>query len=226
VLLLQSTAAWDWASEAKLLPDGRVQVRWQADADHPFDLTAVYGWSGADTLDVVTTVTPQRDLPGFEQYLASYHQGFATSFVYAREGAEAALVEARQSDGEWQIFPRDDQAVQLIRDGRWQRQPHPVEWTVRAPLAAPLGVRRDPATGLAVLVMAPPEDCFAVSTPYGEEGHRSIYLSLFGRDLAAGQAATVRSRLVVARNISDQEAIEVYRRAERQWRAVAERAPR
>ena len=36
------TAAWDWASTARLLPDGAVEVRWTADAAHPFDMTAVY----------------------------------------------------------------------------------------------------------------------------------------------------------------------------------------
>lgn len=210
------TAAWDWQSKAELLADGRVQVRWTADDQHPFHLSAVYAWTGTDTLDVTTSVTPTRNLRGFEVYLASYCQGFPASFVYAQQAGGAAILEAKQSGGEWQIFPRDDAAAQRIGDGRWQREPHPVQWAVGPRLAAPLGLRRDATTGLAVLVMAPPADCFAVSMPYGEEWHRSLYLSLFGRDIAANQTATARARLVVGHQISNERAIELYRRYEQQ----------
>jgi hypothetical protein len=71
-------------------------------------------------------------------------------------------------------------------------------------------MRRDLQRNLTALVMAPPEDCFAVATPFGADGHRSLYLSLIGRDLAAGTAVTVRSRLVIGRDISDQQAISLY----------------
>ncbi len=58
--------------------------------------------------------------------------------------------------------------------------------------------------------MAPADDCFAVSTPCDEDPHCSLYLSLLGRDLKAGQSATARARLIVARDISDQRAIALY----------------
>lgn len=44
-------------------------------------------------------------------------------------------------------------------------------------------------------IMAPPGDCFAVSTPHDQEPHYSMYLSLFGRDVEPGQTLTARSRL-------------------------------
>jgi len=59
--------------------------------------------------------------------------------------------------------------------------------------------------------MAPPGDSFAVSSPYGEEGHRSLYLSLLGRSLKAGEEATARARLVLGRGISGEQAIAMYR---------------
>jgi hypothetical protein len=46
--------------------------------------------------------------------------------------------------------------------------------------------------------------------PYGEEGHRSIYLSLFGRDFKDGETATARSRLVIGRDLTDKRVIELY----------------
>ena len=89
--------------------------------------------------------------------------------------------------------------------------PNPVDWALRPALAAPLGLRRDAASGLTALVMALPKDCFAVSMPYSEEGHRSLYLSLFGRDLKNGETATARARLVIARGITDEQAVKLYK---------------
>ena len=65
--------------------------------------------------------------------------------------------------------------------------------------------------GSTALVMAPKEDCFAVATPCSGEAHRSIYLSLLGRDIKAGQTATARSRLVIGQQISDEQALGLYR---------------
>jgi hypothetical protein len=207
-------AAWEWPSQAELLDDGTVQARWHADAAHPFDLTATYRWTTPRTLDVTTVVVAQRDLRRFESFLASYFDGFATSLVYVKTAVEGkpavGFFEARKSHAVWQMFPRDMAAVKMIRDGRWKREPHPVEWWIAPELAAPLAMRRDSASGLAGIVMAPPDDCFAIATPYGEEGHRSLYLSLFGKDLKAGEPATARARLVIARDVTDAQVIELY----------------
>lgn len=207
-------AAWDWSSTAKLLPDGSVEATWTADKDHPLDLKAVYRWKGPGVLDVTTSVTASKDLVRFESFLASYFNGFGESLVYVKgcpeTGGKPGLLSAKQSYGPWQMFPRDDEAVKTIQDGRWKRPPNPVDWKIMPQLAGPLAVRRDAKTGLSALVMAPAEDCFAVATPYGEEVHRSLYLSLLGRDLKSGQTATARARLVIGRDISDAKAIEIY----------------
>jgi hypothetical protein len=206
--------AWDWPSEARLLPDGAVEVQWRADAGHPFDMQAVYRWRNPKTLDVTTTVTARKELRSFEVFLASYFQSLPQSLVYAKpgEGADArpAFLPADRAAGVWQMFPRDAEAVRLIQDGRWKRPPNPVEWTIRPPLAAPLAMRRDEKTGLTAVVMVPRGDCFAVATPFNEEGHRSLYLSLLGRDLKVGDTATARARLVVDRGISDEQAVALY----------------
>ena len=44
--------------------------------------------------------------------------------------------------GDWQTFPRDDEAVRIASDGRWKRPPNPVNWSIMPRLAAPLAVRR------------------------------------------------------------------------------------
>lgn len=208
-------AAWDWTSEAQVISRGAVEVQWSADDEHPFDMKAVYRWTARNTLDVVTTVVPQADLKRFEVFLASYFQGFAKSLVYVdgcpETDGKPGFLEAKKSYANWQMFPRDDKAVGIIQDGRWRRPPSPVEWKIMPHLAAPLAMRRDAESGLVGLVMAPAADCFAVATPFGKESHRSLYLSLLGRDLKADEAATARSRLIIGRRISDDDAVALYK---------------
>ena len=47
--------------------------------------------------------------------------------------------------------------------------------------------------------------------PDGIANHGSVYLCLFGRDLAPGEAVKARCRMVVKRDFSDAAAIELYR---------------
>jgi hypothetical protein len=206
--------AWDWPSQAKLLADASVACAWSADAGHPIDMVALYRWKAPNTLDLATSVTPRKDVERFEVFLASYFNGFPESLVYVKgcpeTNGQPGLLAATRNNGDWQMFPRDEAAIKTIHDGRGKRAPNPVDWKIMPPLAGPLAVRRDAKTGLTALVMAPAEDCFAVATPYGEEGHRSLYLSLLGRDLKAGQSATARSRRVIGRNISDEQAVAIY----------------
>jgi hypothetical protein len=208
------TAAWEWASQARLLSNGAVEVQWTADPEHPLDMTAVYRFAAPGVLDFTATVKPRQELHGFELFLASYFDGFPTAEVYVRDDhapdGKSAFLEAAKAAGVWQAFPRDDAAVKLFGDGRWKRPPHPVSWAIRSRLASPLALRRDANSGLTAVLMAPAEDCFAVSMPWDGDNHRSVYLSLFGRDLVAGRTATARARLVIGRAISDQQAIALY----------------
>ena len=204
--------AWYWPSQSKLLPDGAVRVDWPAAEDRPFELAAVYRWAGPATLDLETTVRAKADLPAFESFLACYFSpAFPACEVYAKGGDGPAFLLADKASGVWQMFPRDEGAVKLIQDGRWTRPPSPVTWAIRPQLAAPLALRRAAKPGLACVVMARPQDCFAVATPFAGEGHRSLYLSLFGRDLRTGASLTARTRLVIASSPSAEDAVRLYR---------------
>jgi hypothetical protein len=206
------TGAWDWPSDASLQPDGSVQVRWPAAADRPFELRATYRWAAPTMLEVVTSVTARTNLARFESFLASYFApDFTNSLVYVTgrpdQAGSVALMPATKELGTWLASPRDDAAMQIIRDGRWAIQPNPVEWTMLPRLIQPLGVRRAPAAGLVVAMMSPPEDCFAICTPQQDEGHHSMYLSLFGRDLKAGESARARARLMIVSGAYDAQII-------------------
>jgi len=218
-------AAWDWPSVSKLLPDGAVQIVWPEGKDHPFEITAVCRLTDETTVDLETTVKAQKNLRKFEVFLASYfHESFPAPYVYAdinqKTKGKRGFLLAEKSFGNWQMFPRDKKVLQIIRDGRWQKEPNPVKWVVMPYLAAPVCVRRNEAANLAAVLMAPRDDCFAIATPYRGEGHRSLYLSLFGQDVKAGETVRSQSRLVVAPKgvpnrttaISNQQILELYQK--------------
>jgi hypothetical protein len=210
-------AAWDWPSVSKLLPDGGVQIVWPAGKDHPFEITAVYRLTGETTVDLETTVKAQKDLQQFEVFLASYfHESFPAPYVYVganpKTKGKPGFLPAEKSFGDWQMFPREKKVLQIIQDGRWEKEPNPVNWVIMPNLSAPVCVRRNETANLTAVLMAPREDCFAIATPYRGEGHYSIYLSLFGRDVKAGETVRARSRLVVATDISNQQVLELYQK--------------
>ena len=215
-------AARDWPTTSKVLEDGAVAVHWPAAKGHPLEIAAVYRWKTPEVLDLAITVKPQEDMPDFELFMSSYFtKGFRAS-VYVKPqgetGAKPGFVPIDRkpgSQGGYVMFPRDEKAVRLIRDGRWKIPPSPVDWAIERPLAAPLVIRRDSAAGITAVMMCPPDDCFAVSSPWNPAtpeggGYRSLYLSLFGRDVKAGQESRARCRVVIGRGITDRRAVELY----------------
>ncbi|HPC96940.1 MAG TPA: hypothetical protein PLU87_18495 [Sedimentisphaerales bacterium] len=207
--------AWDWPSTSKLLPDGAVEVSRPAEPGRPFELIAVYRWSGPAMLDLEITVKAHEDLDDFEVFLASYFdKTLASPYVYVAAGPEGegqpGFVLATKSDGDWQLFPRDDKVLAIVHDGRWTKEPYPLNWAIRPPLAAPLCFRRSADMSLAVAILSPATDCFAISTPYEGETHYSLYPSLFGRDVKAGRNATARARFVVTTKTSDRDILSLY----------------
>ena len=207
--------AWDWPSEAKLTPEGAVEVRWPSAPDRPFEMRAVYRWAAPDTLDLETIIQAHTNLARFESFLASYfEEGFTNSMVYVKEPpggqGKPGFVAAERSSGEWLAFPRDTEAVSIIKDGRWKFEPHPVDWVIMPRLAQPLGIRRAPASQVTALMMSSSKDCFALLTPFQTEPHYSMYLSLFGREVRAGETARARARLVIGAGLSERKAEELY----------------
>jgi hypothetical protein len=197
--------AFNWGCSAKALPDGSVEIQWAPDEQHPFALKAVYTWATSNILDVATTVTAQCDLKKFESFLGSYFTGFPITYGYGPNG----FVQITKKEGEWVCFPRDEKADNVLRDGRWGIPPYPVDFKRIAYYGEPLIMRKDPGSGLTVVVMSLRNDCFATLMPYGEDSHRSLYLSLFGRDLKRGESMTAHTRLVTGR-FSEPEILTLY----------------
>jgi len=211
------TAAWSWPGTSKLLPDGAVQVTWAEADDRPFEMVAIYSFRDDSTLDVETIVKPSKDLSKFEVFLASYfHKAFPLPKVLVtpvpKIVGKRTFMTAKKSFGNWQMFPRDYDVVPIIRDGRWQKQPNPVDWKIMPLMAKPIALRRGSDTAPTAVLMAPQDDCFAIATPYEGEGHYSTYFSLFGRDIKAGQTAKARLRLVVKNISANREILNLYQK--------------
>jgi len=201
------TAAWSWPGTSKLLPDGAVKVTWPEADDRPFEMAAIYRFRDGSTLDVETIVKANEDLSKFEVFLASYfHESFPLTKVFVTPDPKMVgtrtFLTAKKSYGNWQMFPRNDDVVPIIHDGRWQKEP--------PPMAKPIALRRGSDTAPTAILMAPPDDCFAISTPYEGEGHYSTYFSLFGHDIEAGQTARTRLRLVIIDAVSNREILNLY----------------
>jgi hypothetical protein len=216
-------AARDWPAKTKLLDDGSLEVFWPPAEKHPLEMTAIFRWRRPDTLDVETVAKPQKDMPGFEVFLSSYFSPGFRAVVYVKPNmftpGKPQFLPADVNplvDGTYLMFPRDRQAARMIFDRRWEFPPNPVQWSVTRHLAAPMAMRKDDKSGVNAILMAPPDDCFAIATPYnktppdGVAGHQSLYLSLFGRDAPAGQTTRAHARLVVGRNIADEQAVALY----------------
>lgn len=184
-----------------------VRVRWSSNEERPFSLTAIYHWTAPDTVDVETIVKAEDLLPDFEVFLSSYGTpDFPASRVYCNvDAGNKAFLSAEQQHGDWHAFPRDDAAVAIIKDGRWDLEPNPVDWAVRPHLAAPLVYRRNEKTGMTIILMARPEDCFAVCSSHDGEVHYSMYFCLFGRTLEPG--AVVRARVRMVMGVFDDAAV-------------------
>lgn len=211
------TAAWGWPGTSKLLSDGAVQVTWPEGDDRPFEMAAIYRFRDGSTLDVETIVKPGKDLDKFEVFLASYfHEAFPLSQVYVAASPEAegkpAFLTAKKSFGNWQMFPRNEDVVPIIRDGRWKKEPNPVDWKIMPRMAMPIALRRGSKAAPMAILMSPRDDCFAIATPCEGESHYSMYFSLFGRDVRAGQTARARLRFVVTNAASNHEILDLYQK--------------
>lgn len=218
-------AARDWPVETQTLPDGGLRLRWPANDENPFELAAVYRWRSAAVLDCEIEATPKTDLKDFELFLSSYFNTKYASWIYVRptvhNGGEAQFVAADANpllEGTYLAFPRDRRAARMIFDGRWEMGHNPVDFAIPRFYALPIGMRKDPASGLSAVLMARAEDCFAVETPYNKEppdgvsGHASIYFSLFGYDLQAEKTFRARTRMILGKNLETAEILKEYER--------------
>lgn len=204
--------SWEWPRTGKVLNDGSAELSWASSGDRPFSFGVLYKWKSVDTLDATITFTPDTNLDKFELFLGSYFANFSKAKAYVKDAGngKAGFVEAAKDKGGMQLFPASDEVMPMIKDGRWTYPPYPNNWSFRQAIAAPLGMRQEPKSGATVVIMASPDDCFAVSMSQQEANLGAFYVSLFGKDVKKGQTLTGHVRLVFGLNISDEQAVQKY----------------
>ncbi len=101
-------------------------------------------------------------------------------------------------------FPRDEASAHILSDGRWQSGRNWTRFLAARYYAHPVGVYSQVDGPLDALVMGLRDDVFSVSMAYSAIGgldrvakHYSLYLHLFGEDLAPGALWRTRTRLIV-----------------------------
>jgi hypothetical protein len=204
--------SWEWPRTGQLREDGSAELHWNRSDDRPFVFSVTYRWAAADTLDTTVVFTPDVELQKFELFLGSYFRNFTKARAYVGDagGGKPGFVESAKDKGGMQLYPRSEDVLEIVRDGRWKFPPYPNNWAIRPTLAGTLGMKKEPKSGVTVVIMAPPQDCFAVSMSQQEAGLGAFYLSLFGKDVAKGQSVTGHARMVFGKNISDEQAVQKY----------------
>lgn len=164
----------------------------------------------AGVIDVTFSFDFLADHRRFEAFIASYFYGRRLPFLHAGGRWLRPVIKPNEQ----LFFARDDAIAPIVTDGRWQ-------WLFDRKMLAtlderrydlPLTVHLDDRTGWAFVQMVSEAVCPAVSVntfAYAQD------FSIGGRDVATGEQASVRARLLY-RQISDlDDVVEDYRRFEK-----------
>jgi hypothetical protein len=166
-------------------------------------------------IDMDISVETLANYPGFEILLSSYQaEGFVSgAYVAKREFEPSEPEQIRITDqpmihGVWPFFPRDEAGANLLTDGRHQKGRWYWRMAIGRRYALPMAFFSK--GDVDVLLMGRPEDVYAVGATYEGDAktdnlaaHRSLYLSLLGEDMAAGESRRTQMRMIVGECGSD-----------------------
>lgn len=168
-------------------------------------------------IDMDMWVETLTNYPGFEILLSAYMAPGFESGVYvakeefgAIESEQIRLVDQPMIHGIWPFFPRDEAGANLLTDGRHQKGRWFWRMAIGRRYAMPLAFFSK--NKVDAILMGRPEDIYAVGATYkgdaendGVAGHRSLYLSLFGENLKAGEGRHTQMRMIIDDFASDAE---------------------
>jgi glyoxylase-like metal-dependent hydrolase (beta-lactamase superfamily II) len=186
--------------------DQTVTLRFEPTPDWRLRAAVTYDLSVENRLDTWFRFDFGQDYPRFEAFVASYfHAGNPPPFLRSAGEWFRPEIEPR----EHRFFPRDAQSTGLITDGRWKGlelgrftagvDPRAYDFAMHVSL--------NETTGWAVLLMTDPSLCPSISANLF--CHAQDF-SLIGRDVAAGDSVTVRTRLLYVPLSSPDDAVPHY----------------
>lgn len=198
----------------KSSPDG-VEVHWAATEGHKGQITARYEVRQPNAVDVTIKIRSTGTYPAYEIFLSNYFDKALQPHVFlkphpAAKGREAERVVPMVNEvfrGTVLVFPRDAHVARRCLDGRWDRSEFKTPTVQMCPVrhyGHCLAFMADAERKLAVVLMALPRHCYAISTRYHADheadrltSYSAFDLSLFGDDLLPGDERTVKVRLAV-----------------------------
>jgi hypothetical protein len=194
-----------------------VEIKWAATDAHQGEITARYEVREPNAVDLTVTIRSKGAYSGYELFMSSYFDKLLRPHVFLQPVGRGALNPEPQwvlpmvNDafrGTVLVFPRDSHSARRCVDGRWERNEFGAPTVQMCPVrhyARCLAVLTDADKQSAVVLMAQPTECYAISTRYhaDEEADRltpysAFDLSLFGHDLLPDDVRTAKVRLTVA----------------------------
>lgn len=192
-----------------------VTLTWLPTIRRQANVTIRFTFSEPNIIDMDMSAETLSNYPGFEILLSAYlAPGFVSGAYVAKEEFGPVIPEQiRITDqpmihGVWPFFPRDEAGANLLTDGRHQKG----RWYWRMAIGRRYGMPMAffNKGNVDVLVMGRPEDVYAVGATYEGDpetdniaAHRSLYLSLFGEDLVAGEGRRTQMRMIIGEFGSD-----------------------
>jgi hypothetical protein len=183
------------------LTDDGVRVEWEPCLEHQARVSVTYDASRANTMDITIEVRGYGYYRDYELLFSHYTSApfHAGCWVKSQGEPEAIMVEDNPVyHGLYNFFPRDLHAAQMFYDGRSERG----RWCWQVAMGRFYGLPLVFSHNGEVeqILCGLPEDVCAVGLTYrgdandGVASHKSMYLSLFGRDLNPGQTWRTRIR--------------------------------
>lgn len=206
-----------WLTELRALrpqverTDAGAILTWMPTLSHQVSTTAEFSIKSPNIIDVDITVRGFAHYPAYELLCSNYVHSELSGGIFPgnwttqdKAAYESTMIpDSPAYHGMYNFFPRDEYAAHIMTDGRGQKGRWPWHVACGRPYAYPLGFASN--ENLSVVFMGKPEDVSSVGVTYHAEGasydgvaaHHALYLSLFGRDLFAGDSWRTQVRLVV-----------------------------
>lgn len=198
------------ATTAQVEPlENGVRMTWQPTLRHQATVTAEFCIRESNAIDLDIRVDGHAHYTDYEILLSNYAAPGFRNGVYVQRNyhGDATPEQIRVDDhpafhNMYNFFPRDQRAAAILTDGRGQRGRWYWQTAIGREYALPMCFFSDETVD--VLMMGRPEDVSAVGVSYngneehdGTADHRGMYLTLFGRDLHAGEGWQTQARLVI-----------------------------
>jgi hypothetical protein len=189
--------------------DDGITMIWPSTIRRQAKVTVRFTFIEPNIIDMDLQVESRTTYPDFEILLSAYlAPGFesgayvSTNEMGPVEPEQIRIIDQPMIHGVWPFFPRDEAGAHLLTDGRHQKG----RWYWRMAIGRRYGM---PLAFFSkgkvdALLMGRPEDVYAVGATYSGDtdrdniaAHRSLYLSLFGDDLQAGEGRRTQMRMII-----------------------------